>query len=237
MGGALFAIKLKTQGLKMLNVMIGYDPNEAAAYHVLAHSILSRASVPVSITPVCLPYFEGHKKDPSASTEFSLTRFLTPMLAGYSGRALFLDCDMLVRCDIKELFDSCGYDKDVYVVKHDYTPVGETKFLDSVQHVYPRKNWSSVMLFNCASSACKRLTNQFVLEASPSVLHQFKWCQTERIGELGAEWNHLVGELEPNPNAKIVHFTNGIPAFKGLGRQEFSREWKSELKAMNHVTN
>ena len=84
----------------MLKVMIGYDPNEVVAYHVLAHSILSRSSVPVSIIPVRLDYFEGHKKDPKGSTEFSLTRFLTPMLSGWNGQALFLDCDMLVRCDI-----------------------------------------------------------------------------------------------------------------------------------------
>jgi len=221
----------------MLKVMIGYDPNEVVAYHVLAHSILSKSSVPVSIIPVRLPYFKGHEKDPNASTEFSLTRFLTPMLSGYSGQALFLDCDMLVRCDIKELFDLCGYDQDVYVVKHDYTPVSETKFLDNPQHKYPRKNWSSVMLFNCDSSACQRLTNQFVVEATPSVLHQFKWCQDDRIGEIGHEWNHLVGEADHNPDAKIVHFTNGIPVFKGLGRQEFSKEWRDELKAMNYATN
>lgn len=219
----------------MLKIMIGYDPNEAVAYHVLAHSILSRSSVPVSIIPVCLPYFEGHEKDPNGSTEFSLTRFLTPMLAGFKGRALFMDCDMLVRCDIKELFDQCGHDKDVYVVKHDYTPKSEAKFLDNEQHIYPRKNWSSLMLFNCASSACQRLSNDFVTNASPSVLHQFKWCQSDRIGELGVEWNHLVGEYEPNPDAKIVHYTLGTPCFKGLGRQEFSREWRAELKAMNYA--
>ena len=219
----------------MLKIMIGYDPNEAVAYHVLAHSILSRSSVPVSIIPVRLPYFEGHEKDPNGSTEFSLTRFLTPMLAGFKGQALFMDCDMLVRCDIKELFDQISYDKDVYVVKHDYTPKSATKFLDNEQHTYPRKNWSSVMLFNCQSSACKRLTNQFVSESSASVLHRFKWCQDERIGELGVEWNHLVGEFEPNPDAKVVHFTNGIPAFRGLGRQEYSKEWRDELKAMNYA--
>jgi hypothetical protein len=217
----------------ILKVMIGYDPNEVVAYHVLAHSIISRSSAPVSIIPVKLEHLEGHKKDPKGSTEFSLTRFLTPMLAGYTGQALFLDCDMLVRCDIKELFDQCGHNKDVYVVKHDYTPKNETKFLDNEQHVYPRKNWSSMMLFNCA--ACKRLTNSFVADATPSVLHQFKWCQDERIGELGAEWNHLVGEGERNPEAKIIHFTNGIPPFKGMGRQEFAQEWRAELKEMNYA--
>ena len=219
----------------MLKIMIGYDPNEAIAYHVLAHSILSRSSVPVSIIPVCLPYFKGHEKDAAASTEFSLTRFLTPMLAGWTGQALFLDCDMLVRCDIKELFDQCGHDKDVYVVKHDYTPKDDVKFLDNEQHVYPRKNWSSVMMFNCSSSACKRLSNDFVTTASPSVLHQFKWCQDERIGELGVEWNHLVGEYDSNKSAKIIHFTNGIPPFKGMGRQEYSKEWRDELKAMTYA--
>ena len=157
------------------------------------------------------------------------------MLAGFKGQALFMDCDMLVRCDIKELFDHCGQDKDVYVVKHDYEPKPEAKFLDNEQHIYPRKNWSSLMLFNCSYPACQRLTDDFVASASPSVLHQFKWCQDDRIGELGVEWNHLVGEYDPNPNAKIVHFTRGTPCFKGLGRQEFSRDWRDELKAMTYA--
>ena len=218
----------------MLKVMIGYDPNESVAYHVLSHSILSRSSVPVSITPICLNYFKGHKKDPKASTEFSLTRFLTPMLAGYQGKALFLDCDMLVTCDISELFDFCG-DKSVYVVKHDYTPKSDKKFLDNDQHKYPKKNWSSVMLFN--TDKCKKLTNDFVLNSSPSVLHQFKWCHSSEIGELGLEWNHLVGEYDPNPDAKIIHFTNGIPPFKGMGRQEHARHWRDEFKAMTYAAN
>ena len=93
------------------------------------------------------------------------------------------------------------------------------------------------MLFNCSFSACKRLSNSFVINASPSVLHQFKWCKDDRVGELGLEWNHLVGEYSPSKGAKIIHFTNGIPAFKGLSRQEYSREWRAELKKMNYATN
>jgi len=217
-----------------MRIFIGFDPRETVAFHVAAQSIMDHASVPVSITPIQLNHYDM-AKDPRASTEFSITRFLTPRLAGYKGQALFMDCDMLVRCDIKELFDLCGYDKDVYVVKHDYEPKEGAKFLGAEQHAYPRKNWSSVMLFNCSNAACKRLTDDFVDMSTPSVLHQFKWCQDERIGELGPEWNHLVGEYAPNPDAKIVHFTRGTPCFKGFGRQEYAREWRETLKQANYA--
>ena len=218
----------------MLNVFIGYDPNETVAYHVCAHSILKNSSHPVSITPINMGNmrnFARPKED--GSTEFSFSRFLTPYLAGYKGQALFLDCDMLVRCDIAELFElSQGY-YDVQVVKHDYKPKTKTKFLGNVQHNYPMKNWSSVMLFNCDNYPCRKLTCDSVSKATGKYLHRFEWTTEKRIGELPREYNHLVGEYEPNPDAKIVHFTLGTPCFKGYEDQEFADEWYEMLEDMN----
>lgn len=222
----------------MLKIMIGYDPHETVAYHVCAHSILSRCSIPVQFIPINkrnIPEFDRGMED--GSTEFSFSRFLTPWLAEYKGKAVFMDCDMLVRCDLADILDCIDDYSDVAVVKHDYTPKKGKKFLGAEQHVYPKKNWSSVMVFNCMNAPCKRLTPEYVNRASGANLHQFGWTSESRVGELEADWNHLVGEYAPNPDAKIAHFTLGTPCFKGYESQEFADEWFDELNRMNGASN
>ena len=217
-----------------MRIFIGYDPSETVAYHVVCHSILRQASCPVTFTPINkrnIPEFSREIED--GSTEFSFSRFLTPYLAGYTGQALFLDSDMLVRCDIAEIFKEADLFHDVFVVKHDYKPKTKTKFLGNVQHNYPKKNWSSVMLFNCFSAPCRRLTPEIVNIESGKYLHRFEWTKPERVGSLHKDWNHLVGEYEPNPQAKIVHFTLGSPCFDGYENQEYADEWYQELRMMN----
>lgn len=217
----------------MLRVMIGYDPAETVAYHVLCHSILARSSIPVSFTPINkrnIQEFNRGKED--GSTEFSFSRFLTPYLSGYTGQTLFMDCDMLVLCDIADILEECDLSHDVFVVKHDYLPKTESKFLGNAQHLYPKKNWSSVMLFNNFTSPCKRLSTEVVNNESGAYLHQFKWTTDDRVGELSPDWNHLVGEYEKNPNAKIVHYTLGTPCFDGYENQEYAKEWFDEYQSM-----
>ena len=145
----------------MLQIYIGYDPNEAVAYHTLAHSILRRSSVPATIAPLMRSQLGGLYTRPrgaTESTEFSLTRFLVPLLSGFRGWSLFMDCDMLCRADIGELFEFTERypEKAALVCQHDYTPGPERKFLNQIQTVYPRKNWSSVTLFN--NARCTALT-------------------------------------------------------------------------------
>ena len=219
----------------MLKIFIGYDQNEVAAYHTLCHSIISRSSKPVSITPLKLSQLPmTRERDPKQSTEFSFSRFLVPYLCNYEGYALFLDCDMLCQTDIAEVFKFMDVWDSVAVVKHDYKPSTERKFLDQVQTKYAKKNWSSVMVFN--NSKCRKLTPEYVNNATGLELHQFHWTDEEAVVELPKEWNHLVGEYEPNPDAKIVHFTLGGPYFTEWENCEYAHEWFNEFEEAAYTT-
>lgn len=220
-----------------LDIYIGFDEVESVAYHTLSHSILSRASMPVAIHPVkrSLMPFYTRQRDPRQSNDFSFTRFLVPYMNQYTGWALFMDCDMLVRTDIKELFDQRDLDKAVMVCKHDYTPKLQTKYLGNVQYPYPKKNWSSVMLFNCAHFHTRRLTPEYVNTATGLELHQMKWTEESRIGDLPLEWNWLVEEYPFNSNAKNVHFTNFGPWLHGHEQVDYAEEWYIERSLMTQA--
>ena len=195
-------------------------------WHVLTHSIISRSSVPVSISPVKLSQLPL-TRPPEGSTEFSISRFLVPWLCNYHGLALFLDCDMLVRCDIEDIFRL--YDgSDVQVVKHNYAPKADTKFYGNRQVAYPRKNWSSVMLMN--TPFCLNLTLPYVNTASAMDLHRFAW--TRSIGNLPITMNHLVGEYGYSPEAQIIHWTNGGPWLTRYSQADYASEWDFERMAM-----
>ena len=218
----------------MIRVFIGYDPAESVAFGVLAHSIHARASEPVTVTPVMLSQLRGvyrRSHDSLQSTQFSFSRFLTPWLAGYEGWAVFMDCDMLMRADIAELWKLRDERYAVQVVKHVHVPKEDVKFLGAVQTKYEKKNWSSVMLMNCAK--CRALTPEYVNKATGLELHQFKWLGDDAlIGELPRGWNHLVGYDKPDPAAKLAHFTIGGPWFPEYAKSEFAGEWFGERDQM-----
>ena len=219
----------------MLTVYIGYDPRESVAFYTLAHSILRRASIPVSIAPLMQSQLKGvytRARGPTESSEFSLTRFLVPSLAGFDGWSIFMDCDMLCRRDLAELTREIERqaDKAVLVCKHDYVPKTERKFLDHIQTKYPRKNWSSLMIFN--NARCRRLTPDYVNAASGLELHRFSWIADAQIGELPLEWNWLVGEYPYNPAAKLVHYTIGGPYFDAYRDCDYAEEWFAEFESM-----
>jgi hypothetical protein len=218
----------------MLPVFIGFDPRETVAYHVLAHSILARASQPVSIAPLMLSQLKGvltRERHPLQSTDFSFSRFLTPWLGGYSGWSLFMDCDMLMLDDIARLWALRDERYAVMVVKHEHVPRETTKFLGEPQSKYEKKNWSSVMLFN--NTRCRALTPDYVNAASGLELHQFKWLGDDGlIGVLPDRWNHLVGYNAPRPDAALVHYTLGGPYFQQYADCEYAEEWRRECEAM-----
>jgi hypothetical protein len=219
----------------LISIYIGYDARESVAFHTLAHSILRRATVPISIAPLVqsqLRRLYHRTRGPTESTEFSLTRFLVPQLSGFSGWSLFMDCDMLCRVDIAELMKEVERqpDKAVLVCKHDYVPKTRRKFLDQVQTRYARKNWSSLMIFN--NARCRALSADYVNSASGLDLHRFAWTDDGLIGGLPLEWNWLVGEYAYNPAAKIVHFTIGGPYFAAYRDCDYAGEWFVECESM-----
>lgn len=219
-----------------LNVFIGYDTKESVAFHVLVASILRRASRPVSIIPLVrssLTRIYTRQRQSNEATEFSLTRFLVPFLSNYEGFSLFMDCDMLCRVDLGDvmLYPLANPGKAVYVCQHEYTPKGLTKFDGHEQTRYPKKNWSSFCLFD--NSKCSALTPEYVNTASGLDLHRFHWLEgDQQIGSLPLEFNWLVGEYEPNPNARILHFTQGTPCFGEYATCDHAELWWDDYRAM-----
>ena len=221
--------------MKAIPVFVGYDPREAIAYHVCANSIIRNASCPVAIVPLALNLFSDYTETHTdGSNQFIYSRFLVPHLMDYTGRAIFIDGDMIVRGDIAELYNSIHLSEDVAVVKHNYQTRMTTKYLGSKNENYPRKNWSSVIVWNCASFPNRRLTPEFVMQATGAELHRFTWLDDNRIGELPKEWNWLPDEYGPNPDAKLLHYTLGTPCFHEFATTPQADEWHRERVLTEH---
>jgi hypothetical protein len=224
----------------VIKVFIGYDPVESVAWHTMAASIYRQSSRPVAIVPINLQNLNGiltRPRDPKQSNEFSFSRFLVPYLCNFEGQAIFFDCDQMLRTDIAEIFTAIDEQpaKAVYVVKHTYEPRDDIKYLNTVQYKYPRKNWSSVVLWNCEHVKNRVVTPEFVNNSEGLKLHRFTWLDDNDIGDLDIRWNWLVGEYDDPPDdVKNVHWTVGGPYFHEYERSDFSNEWFELRKKMLH---
>jgi lipopolysaccharide biosynthesis glycosyltransferase len=211
----------------MINIFIGFDNKERAAYNTLSWSLIKNSTTPLAITPIALNNLQDtftRERNVLSSTEFSFSRFMIPHLMGYKGWAIFMDCDMLVLDDITHLWDLRDDKYAVQVCKHDYTPKSEKKFLGQVQTKYEKKNWSSVMLMNCEK--CTALTPEYVNSATGLQLHQFKWLESENlIGGIPLEWNWLAGEYETKEDVSNIHYTEGGPWFQDSRDAEYAEYW------------
>lgn len=220
-----------------VRVFIGYDKDESATAYVLAHSIHRHASMMPEFVFLNRDVLRGiftRERGPYDSTDFSISRFLVPYLCGYEGWAIFMDCDMVARDDIAKLWAWRDDRYAVRVVKHNHVPMEQTKFLGNTQTKYSKKNWSSVMLLNCA--ACKALTLDYVNTADGLDLHQFKWLESdELIGDLPKHWNHLVDIDAHDHKASLVHYTKGGPYFTEYRNCDYHQDWWSEHTFMNHI--
>jgi lipopolysaccharide biosynthesis glycosyltransferase len=220
--------------IKPLKIYIGWDSREDIAYQVAKLSIEQHASVPVEIIPI-----EQRKLrkqgvytrpvDKLASTEFTFTRFLIPYLNNYTGWALFIDCDFLAVADIKDLFDQIDNNYAIMCAQHNYIPKEVTKMDGQRQTLYPRKNWSSMMLINCEHPSNKLLTPTLVNNEAKTgaYFHRFSWVHDKHIGKISHEWNWLVGWYkEPEDGKpKLIHYTEGGPWFDDYKSCEYSSDW------------
>lgn len=213
----------------MIPIFIGYDPREAIAYHVCANSIIRHSSKPVALTPLALTNMQDYEeKHTDGSNHFIYSRFLVPHLMNYQGWAIFMDGDMILRDDINKLWEQREEDKAVMVVKHNYETRMTEKYLGSKNENYPRKNWSSVILWNCAHPANRTITPEFVMNATGAQVHRFSWLADELIGELPIEWNWLPDEYGEHPGSQLVHYTLGTPSFHDFATTPMGNEWHRE---------
>ena len=222
-----------------MKVFIGYDTREDDAYRVCEHSIRRHTSADVEILPIIKSDLmkEGIYTRPqpeAGSVEFTYTRFLVPYLSGYSGWSLFVDCDFLFTKDVSKLFDLANDGFATMCVKHDYTPRDTIKMDGQKQLAYPRKNWSSCVLWNCAHPAHKVLTPELVSSESGAFLHRFQWIDDSLIGGLPLEWNWLEGEYDkPDEVPAVIHYTQGGPWFSNYQDVDYADLWLEELERMN----
>jgi hypothetical protein len=225
---------------EILHVFIGYESREDTAYQVLKHSILKHTSIPVAIHGLNQPALrqaglywrtwraEGPQKIDNVdnkpfSTDFSFSRFLVPALMQWEGWGLFIDCDMLFRTDIGDLFDERDPGKAVQVCKQDFV-IGDAIKMDGMrQEKYYRKNWSSVMLFNCGHINNRFLTPEAVNGEPGAWLHSLSWLPDHEIGELSPGWNWIDGTTKGE--ALNVHYTERAPWFGHTG-VPYGDEWE-----------
>lgn len=222
---------------QVLKVFIGYDSREDIAWQVARHSILRHAKDGVAVHPIRQPALRDlglytRPIDQNATTEFSLTRFLTPYLAAQSqGWVVFSDCDFLYTTDVRNVLEGLDPAKAVYVVQHDYEPAHAVKMDGKAQTTYPRKNWSSFMVFNCGHPDVQALTPDVVNSATPAFLHRFEWVGDDAdIGALDLDWNFLEGEYPAMKTAtpRVIHYTNGGPWFTEWQDVDYGDLWRAE---------
>lgn len=226
----------------MNKIYVGWDSREPVAYDVCKFSIeRHNKNKNIEIHPLkqhSLRELGFYKRpiDKLASTEFSLTRFLVPYLSNYEGFSVFVDCDFLWTDDAQKLFDSVDKTKAVTVVKHDYAPSEKTKMDGKTQHIYPRKNWSSMIVFNNEHQSNKKLNLDMVNNETPQYLHRFSWLNDDEIGEVSHEWNYLVGWYTDGKKnkPKAIHYTEGGPWFENYVDCDFGREWLYEFYLMKN---
>jgi len=224
----------------MKNVYIGFDSREDIAYQVSKFSILDK-SQNINVSPLKLTDLKNRglytrEEDKLGSTEFTFSRFLVPALNDYKGWALFCDCDIVFLEDVNQLFDLCDDQFAVMCVQHDYTPKEGVKMDGKQQTLYPRKNWSSLVLWNCGHPSNKAVNLELINNPNTTgkYLHRFSWLKDDEIGSIPHAWNWLAGWYhEPDDGSpKAIHYTEGGPWFENYRHCEYHQIWKDQLFKM-----
>ena len=223
---------------KSKKIFVGYDRSEHNAYVVCRKSILRHASIPVEIIPLRQEVLRSlgmywRPRGPKAATEFTYTRFLVPALSGYKGCALFVDTDFLFLADIAELFALYDPFYAVQCIHHEHQPMEQEKMGGAVQTQYERKNWTSLMLFNCGHpDVVNHLSLGNIGMQNGTYLLRMEWVHDEFMGELPPEWNWLCGHSSMDLKPKAVHFTRGLPSLHaGCENEPYADLWLKEMQS------
>ena len=217
---------MKNNKIEIVKVTVGFDQREAIAYHTFCQSLISNATIPLQIIPLAKNNLTGYNETHTdQSNDFIYSRFLTPYLCNFEGWAIFFDGDMICQSDIKNLWEQRDPGKAIMVVKHEYKTKQSIKYLGNKNENYPRKNWSSVIMWNCEHPKHKILTPDFIAYQTGKFLHRFSWLDDNDIGELQKEWNWLAIEYPEKKNAHLIHFTLGTPCFKEYKNTDMSEIW------------
>lgn len=231
-------------------VFLGWDASQMRAWNVASFSLQRNSTVRCDVNRIAMPELRakgmyrrptGHTdngywdeiSEAPMSTGHAIGRFLVPALCNYEGWALFADGDVLFRDDVTSLFASADETKAIQVVQHQHQPHDSLKMTGHAQTTYARKNWSSVVLWNCGHPANRALTVDLVNSLPGRDLHRFCWLEDDLIGALPSRWNVLIGE-EVEPNPALAHFTLGIPDMPGYEHQPFADEWYAVAKACGY---
>ena len=210
----------------MIRLFCGYDSREAVGFHVFVSSVIARTRHPVAFIPL------SDRDQQDGSNAFTYARYRIAEMCAFEGWAIFADaCDMLALGDLAELWALRDERFAVQVVKHDYLTRNPLKYLGTEMQSrnvdYPRKNWSSLMLINCAASEW-RTAVKVGKEA-----HQFNGFPEDRIGRLPEKWNVLIDEEQDDSGARLLHWTAGIPSFPHYRNARRSRDWFNAYDAMS----
>ena len=215
---------------EIVDIIVGFDQREAVAYHTFAQSVIEKSTIPVRFLPLSIgslaDYKETHK---DGSNDFIYSRFLVPSIMNFKGWSIYADGDMICLEDIKKLWDLRDKKYAVQVVQHDYKTKIAQKYWGNKNEDYPRKNWSSLILWNCEHESHKILTPEFIQNQTGAFLHRFSWIDNKYIGALEKEWNWLAMEYEEKESINLIHYTIGTPCFEKYEKGSLSLHWKNSF--------
>ncbi len=218
---------------EIVDIIVGFDQREAVAYHTFAQSVIEKSTIPVRFLPLSIGSLTDYKETHSdGSNDFIYSRFLVPSIMNFKGWAIYADGDMICLEDIKKLWQFRDKKYAVQVIKHDYKTKIQQKYWGNKNEDYPRKNWSSLILWNCEHHSHKILTPEFIQNQTGSFLHRFSWIDDKDIGTIDKEWNWLAIEYEEKKNIKLIHYTIGTPCFEEYEKKSLSSHWKNSFLNM-----
>jgi hypothetical protein len=221
-----------------LKIFIGWDSKYPDVSEVCAYSLINRSSIPVKIFYLKLSELQTagvyyRPSDPLASTEFTYSRFLTPYLSGHEGIAIYCDNDFLWLDDVAKLIKTAVKDYPLHCVHHFHCPPEKEKMDGQSQTQYPRKNWSSLMLFDCSHPLNRILDVDTVNKQPGSYLHQMQWLPDDMIGKLDQRWNWLEGwyPVVNTDQLGAIHYTRGGPWLAQWRHCDFAENWLQEHRS------